>query len=66
MKASPDQSAWRKSSYSGQSQNCIEVTGGPRSAVAVRDSKDPDGPALLLTPSAWRVLTSRVKSRELA
>ncbi|MFG1853229.1 DUF397 domain-containing protein [Actinomadura geliboluensis] len=45
---------WRKSTYTGSNGgNCVElaaVTG----AVAVRDSKDPDGPVLLLTRAALR------------
>jgi hypothetical protein len=50
---------WRKSSYSGPNGgNCVELadvagtTGA--SVVAVRDSKDPDGPVLLLTRAALR------------
>jgi hypothetical protein len=40
--------SWRKSSYSGAQSDCVEVgTVGER--VAVRDSKNPTGPALLLT-----------------
>ncbi|MGW5416810.1 DUF397 domain-containing protein [Actinomadura geliboluensis] len=45
---------WRKSTHTGSNGgNCVElaaVTG----AVAVRDSKDPDGPVLLLTRAALR------------
>jgi hypothetical protein len=54
---------WRKSSYSNGtgSGNCIEVRTGP-GAVAVRDSKDPHGPALPLTPAAWCDFTARVKT----
>jgi hypothetical protein len=45
---------WRKSSYSGSNGgNCVEVAGAP-GQVAVRDSKDPEGPVLLLTPAALR------------
>ncbi len=45
--------AWKKSSYSGAHGDCVEVrTPGPH-AVAVRDSKDPQGPALTFTPQAW-------------
>ena len=56
--------AWRKSSYSGGAGNCVEVAGQPGS-VGVRDSKDPDGPALVLTLTAWRAFASRMKSGKL-
>ena len=58
--------AWRKSSYSAHVQNCVEVAGSLPGAVAVRDSKDPDGPTLVLAPAAWRALARRVKGGELA
>jgi hypothetical protein len=43
--------AWRTSSYSGDNGGaCVEVgTTGP--AVAVRDSKHPDGPQLAFAPA---------------
>lgn len=47
---------WVKSSYSGEGSNCVEVadlTGTTRDGVAVRDSKDPAGPALLLRAEAF-------------
>ncbi len=45
--------AWFKSSYSGtEGGDCVEVAVLP-SAVHVRDSKDKDGPALVVTPEAW-------------
>lgn len=56
--------AWRKSSYSGGSGNCVEVVGRP-GFVGVRDSKDPGGPALVLTLTAWRAFASRMKSSKL-
>jgi Domain of unknown function (DUF397) len=53
--------SWRKSTYSGANGgNCIEVANLP-GTVAVRDSKDPDGPALLFTPAKWAAFTARVK-----
>lgn len=45
---------WRKSTRSGDNGGaCVEVADNLDSAVAVRDSKDPAGPALLFEPTAW-------------
>jgi len=62
----PSRAAWRKSSYSGQSGDCIEVADGQPEAIGVRDSKDCGGPALLFPPGAWRALIRRVRSGQLA
>ncbi|MFF3623092.1 DUF397 domain-containing protein [Streptomyces sp. NPDC002467] len=44
---------WRKSSYSGGTGGeCVEVAAQPRE-VAVRDSKNPDGPAFTVAPEAF-------------
>ncbi|MFF2997633.1 DUF397 domain-containing protein [Streptomyces sp. NPDC057950] len=50
---------WFKSSYSdGGGGNCLEVAYEHRptrvAAIHIRDSKNPTGPALALTPDAWR------------
>ncbi|MBQ0991161.1 DUF397 domain-containing protein [Micromonospora sp. H61] len=46
---------WRKSIRSGpDGGNCVEVASNLPGLVAVRDSKDPTGPALLFPPDAWR------------
>jgi hypothetical protein len=58
------QATWRKSSYSGGAGNCVEIGGVPGS-IGVRDSKDPEGAALLLSPRAWRAFVGEMKSREL-
>jgi hypothetical protein len=53
---------WRKSRYSGHSGGeCVEVA-GLASVIGVRDSKDPDGPKLALSPAAWGALTAEIKS----
>jgi len=54
--------AWRKSSHSGSNGGtCVEVgTAGP--AVAVRDSKHPDGPLLAIAVDTWQAYTDQVKA----
>lgn len=45
--------AWVKSSYSSNDgPSCVEVAAS-QDTVLVRDSKDPEGPHLDLTPTAW-------------
>lgn len=49
----PDDLAWFKSSYSGsEGGNCVEVA-ARTSAIRIRDSKNPSGPVLTVTPDAW-------------
>ncbi|MDG4801931.1 DUF397 domain-containing protein [Micromonospora sp. WMMD980] len=43
---------WRKSSRSGGNGDCVEVAGFADS-VAVRDTKDRQGPALSFAPANW-------------
>ncbi|MFF4959223.1 DUF397 domain-containing protein [Streptomyces sp. NPDC001222] len=49
---------WRRSSRSTGMNNCVETarpdTGPRQGLVAVRDSKNVTGPALLFTPDAWK------------
>jgi len=49
----PDSIAWRTSSYSGGSGNCVQVAPAP-GRVLVRDSEVPGGPALDIPARAWR------------
>jgi len=39
--------AWRKSRHSNPSGNCVEVADLPDGSIALRNSRDPGGPALL-------------------
>ncbi|MGW8573323.1 DUF397 domain-containing protein [Streptomyces niveus] len=46
--------AWRMSSYSqSNGGECVQVAVGIPGIVPVRDSKNPTGPVLALTPTAW-------------
>ena len=40
---------WQKSSASNPSGNCVELAKLPDGAIAVRNSRDPSGPALIYT-----------------
>ncbi|MFC6878527.1 MULTISPECIES: DUF397 domain-containing protein [Actinomadura] len=52
---------WRKASRSNdQGAECVEVA-ALSAGVGVRDSKDPDGPRLLLSREAFRALAADIK-----
>jgi hypothetical protein len=56
---------WRKSSYSsGNGGACVEVARNLPDVVAVRDSKDPEGPALVFMPEEWRTFLDGVRADE--
>jgi Domain of unknown function (DUF397) len=55
---------WQKSSYSGQSGNCVEVTRNLPGLVAVRDSTTPDGAKLVVSQVTWRGFISAIASTE--
>jgi uncharacterized protein DUF397 len=55
---------WRKSSRSDTSGGaCVEVA-DLAGTIGVRDSKNPDGPKLVIDTAAWRTFTSRIKASE--
>ncbi|WP_173523893.1 DUF397 domain-containing protein [Nonomuraea antri] len=49
-----DKAEWRKSTASGDNGQCVEVATNLPGIVAVRDSKDPQGPTLVFTRGEWR------------
>jgi hypothetical protein len=53
---------WRKASYSGTNGGgCVEVARN-QGVVAVRDFKDPNGPALILSADQWAGFVARIRS----
>ncbi|MEU9476840.1 DUF397 domain-containing protein [Streptomyces sp. NPDC048191] len=50
---------WFKSSYSGgnDGDSCVEIATAP-GTIHVRDSKNVDGPRLMLAPGAWTLFVS--------
>lgn len=59
------QPQWRKASRSSASgDDCVEVA-DLHGTIAIRDSKNPGGPKLLLNHDAWRQLAHQVASGEL-
>jgi hypothetical protein len=51
---------WRKSSYSGGDNNCVEVA-ATSATISVRDTKRPHGEVLRFSPSAWQAFTRDVR-----
>jgi hypothetical protein len=59
--------AWTKSTYSGGSNDCVEVAhGAVPSALPVRDSKVPGGPAVVFGDTAWGSFVDALKSDDVA
>lgn len=59
-----DAAEWRKATASGDVGQCVEVATNLPGVVAVRDSKNPHGPALVFTPGEWRAFVGGVKDGE--
>lgn len=55
----PPTRAWRKATYSANVVNCVEFA-ERHDSCAVRDSKDPTGPALACSPAQWTAFTAAI------
>jgi hypothetical protein len=54
---------WKKSSFSTANGDCVELA-DTLDGVAVRDSKDPDGPVLTFTRAEWRAFLDGARAGE--
>src|SRR6266851_7296922 len=64
MPATALDAQWRKSSYSNSQGNCVEVSALADGSVAVRNSRDPQGPALLYTRAEITAMIAGIKDGE--
>jgi hypothetical protein len=55
---------WRTSSYSSNGVSCVEVASNLPGVVAVRDTKDRQGPALVFSSDEWAAFVSDIRSGE--
>jgi hypothetical protein len=51
---------WRSSTYSGGNNECLELAHGITSFAPVRDSKNPTGPVIPFSRTAWGVFVAHV------
>jgi Domain of unknown function (DUF397) len=64
LRVNLENAAWQKSSRSGPySDNCVEIA-FVDGAIAMRDSKHPDGPVLLFTAEEWDAFVEGAKDGE--
>jgi hypothetical protein len=64
MTANSNEAVWKRSSKCDNSRgNCVETTEYP-GAIAVRDSKTPEGGVLVFTKAEWDAFVGGVKSDE--
>ncbi|GAU67446.1 hypothetical protein SSP35_05_00130 [Streptomyces sp. NBRC 110611] len=52
--------SWTKSSYSGGNGACVEIAVPATAAIAVRDSKDPEGARLTFDNPSWNHFVSNL------
>ncbi|GII83035.1 hypothetical protein Ssi03_10250 [Sphaerisporangium siamense] len=52
---------WRKSSYSGDAGECVEVASNISNLIGVRDSKLPSNPVVTVSPAGWAAFLTGLK-----
>jgi hypothetical protein len=56
---------YRKSSYSDDAGECVEVATNTPTTIAIRDSKHPTGPSLHVRPTTWTSFQSALVNGQL-
>ncbi|MFD0069088.1 DUF397 domain-containing protein [Streptomyces sp. NPDC059944] len=64
VRASSLAAHWIKSSHSNAEGNCVEVASLGDEGIAVRNSRDPEGPALVYTPAEVAAFLAGAKGGE--
>jgi len=57
---------WRTASYTQANGSCVEVGNLSGARVAVRDTKDRGGLAIVMTADEWRAFLAYTRARDLA
>jgi len=63
MDAELTRATWRKATRSQANGDCVEVAALTGRRIAVRDSKDASGPALVMDAGQWRAFLTRTRKR---
>jgi hypothetical protein len=64
VRASSLDVSWVKSRHSNATGNCVEIAALDGGGIAVRNSRDPDGPALVYTPAEMAAFLAGAKEGE--
>jgi Domain of unknown function (DUF397) len=56
--------SWRTSSFCAGTGECVAIAQLPTGHVAMRDTKNPSGPALTFSKSEWAVFVARARAGE--
>jgi hypothetical protein len=64
VRASSLNARWVKSRHSNAEGNCVEIAALSGGDIALRNSRDPDGPALVYTPAEVAAFVAGAKDGE--